>query len=435
MLKINKLALVAVTLITFNSFFNLSAQERTYSPFSRFGLGETQNIGYSGTSGMANTGIGMRSAYGINNQNVASLTALDSMSFYFDGGFSYFWQRQEIGELTLKNSNIVFDYFALAFSVSPKISSSVGIKPLTSSGYNFVIIEDQEDGTESYSQITGNGNLTAAYLSLAFKATKNLSLGADISYAFGNLRNISKSSFGGSSSGLNHGILKETRIASVLYNFGAQYTREIGEEKSITFGLTYRPNINLKGDTTSYIARGSEFGDDNNLFYTPRGVDTLRYDNNKFDNGELQYASAIGFGVSYEIKDKLIVGFDYKTELWSDAAHFDESFRYVNSSSYSVGAEYIPDDRSADSYISRIRYRGGAYYKTDNINVYGTDYYNYGITFGVGIPLKRSRSSINLSLELGTKEAVYDLNYKQSYGRVTANFSLHELWFYKRQFD
>ena len=435
MLKINKLAFVALTLLIIHSYKELSAQQRTYSPFSRFGLGETQILGYSGASGMGFTGIGMRSSFGINNLNVASLTALDTLSFYFDGGMSYYWQKQEAQNGNIQNSDMVFDYIALAFSVNKRVTSSVGFKPVSGTGYNFLTTKVLEDGTEANSELDGSGNLTQAYYSIAVKPFEQLSVGGTVSYLFGNLRNISKASFAESTGALNHGIYKEIRVSSLLYDFGAQFTHELDENKSIVVGVTYRPKLGLKGDSTTLIARGSQFGDDNNLFSTYSDVDTLRYGNSDYKNNELEYSSSFGIGISYNIKDRLSVGFDYLNEPWSDAAHFDKSFAYKNASRYSLGAEFIPNDRSAKSYLNRVRYRMGAYYRDENISIDGDDFYNYGITFGLGLPLKRSKTSVNLSFELGTKDTNGNNNYKQSYGKLTANFSLHELWFYKRKFD
>ncbi len=433
MLKTNKLALIVLSLLTLNPL-NLFAQQRTYSPFSRFGLGETQILGYSGHHGMGTTGIGIRSSYGINNLNVASLTELDSLSFYFDGGMSYFWQSQNTENGNIDNSDMVFDYITLAFSISPKITTSVGFRPVSGTGYKFLAIRDFDDGSQSESELSGSGNLTQAFFSVAGKPIDNLSIGASVSYLFGNLRNFSKSTFSDVSS-LKHGSFKELRISSISYDFGAQYTHQLDDKRSLTFGATFRPKIGLKGDSTSLTARGAVFGDDNNLFAPGSAIDTIRHSSGDYKNNEVEYSSSFGIGLSYNIKNKLTVGADYLYEPWSDVNHFDQSFEYKNSSKYSIGAEFIPNDRSAKSYLARIRYRAGAYYRTENISVDNADLYNYGITFGLGLPLKRSKTSINLSVEFGNRDANITSNYKQSYGKLVANFSLHELWFFKRKFD
>ncbi len=431
MLKINKLALAVLTLLTVSSFLNLNAQQRTYSTLSRFGLGEQQHIGYSGSAAMGYTGIGMRSSYGINNHNIASLTAMDSLSFYFDGGMSYYWQNQSTSEGEIQNSDMVFDYISLGFSVVPEVSASFGFKPLYSSGYKFSHIDNSVGAS---SELLGTGNLTQLYLGLAVSPAKNLSLGANISYLFGNIRNISKSSFDDASA-LKHGIYRELSVTNVLYDFGAQYQYQLDEERSIIIGMTFRPKLALKGDSTYLFARGSSFGDNNNLFASGISVDTLKHYKGEFDGNDLELASKIGLGISYNVENKLKVGLDYIYEPWAETNNFDKSYTLNNTSSFSAGAEFIPNNRSAKSYLARVKYRAGAYYRNENISINNEDLYNYGITFGLGLPLKRSKTSINLSAEFGQKGSSGNDFNKQTYGRITANFSIHELWFYKRKFE
>jgi len=60
---------------------------------------------------------------------------------------------------------------------------------------------------------------------------------------------------------------------------------------------------------------------------------------------------------------------------------------------------------------------------------------DYGITFGLGLPVKSIRSSLNLSFTYGTRGTTdYNL-VKENYGIVTFNVTLHDLWFRKRRFD
>lgn len=434
MLKLNKLAIIWLTLFSALPLLKISSQQRTYSPLSKFGIGETQSVGYQASSGMGYTGIAMRSEYGLSNLNPASLTSLDSLSFYFEGGMTHFWQDFSANGTSGKNSNIVFDYIALGFSVSPKFSSTVGFKPLTSTGYNYETITTHFDNDKSYSQLEGSGNITQAYFGFAYMPIKNLSVGANISYIFGSLQNISKASFSDATI-LKHGIFKETRISSVTYDFGAQYEHQLAENKSIIIGATFRPKIGLKGDTTLYVAKGNQFGDKNNLFQQGSFIDTIQYAQNNISGNEFEYASSFGIGISYKIKDKLNIGFDYLTELWSAANYIDKNIELQNSSRYSLGAEFIPNDRAANIYLARIRYRAGAYYQNENFRLGNNDVYNYGITFGVGLPLKRSKTAINIAMELGKRNVNGTDGLKQSYGKVTANFSLHEFWFVKRKFD
>jgi hypothetical protein len=434
MLKQNKLALALLSIISIIPLHNAFTQTRTYSPLSRYGLGDIQNHGFSGVHGMGNTGIGYRSSRGINNLNPASYTAMDSLSFYFEAGISDYWQSFETGGTTGENSNMVFDYITLGFSPSTKVSANFGIRPFSSTGYAYKQISEINENTTATQELVGSGNISQLYLGLAFKPVKHLSVGGNISYLFGNLQNVSKASFN-ESGDLNYGVKRELHASSILYDFGIQYEYVLSKNRTIIFGATYRPKIGLKGDTLFYAANGYEFGDNTDLFSLNNENKVIKNEQNDFNGNDQEYPGSIGFGVSYSIKNKLTIGGDFNFEAWEDANQLNSKLDVQNTTRYSVGAEFIPNDRAAKNYLNRIHYRIGGYYNNDYQIINNIETYNYGITFGVGLPLRRSKTAINFSLELGQRNANNSFDYKEKYGKVKVNLSLHEFWFAKRQFD
>jgi hypothetical protein len=57
------------------------------------------------------------------------------------------------------------------------------------------------------------------------------------------------------------------------------------------------------------------------------------------------------------------------------------------------------------------------------------------MTFGVGLPLNRSSSTLNLSAELGRIGTTSNNLLKEDYAKITLHFMLSERWFIKRKFD
>ena len=97
-------------------------------------------------------------------------------------------------------------------------------------------------------------------------------------------------------------------------------------------------------------------------------------------------------------------------------------------------------------YHKYISYRVGGYYSNYYLSVLkpnpeagvADDYYqleDYGITFGVGLPVKTLKSSINIAFTLGTRGTTEYNLVKENYGIITFNVTLHDLWFRKRRFD
>jgi hypothetical protein len=97
--------------------------------------------------------------------------------------------------------------------------------------------------------------------------------------------------------------------------------------------------------------------------------------------------------------------------------------------------EYIPDSEAIRGYYNHIRYRLGGYYTNTYLRI-GTDQVkDYGITFGVGLPLKGMRSTLNIGAVLGQRGNLSNNLIKETYGVFNLSLTLHDYWFLKRQFD
>ena len=82
-----------------------------------------------------------------------------------------------------------------------------------------------------------------------------------------------------------------------------------------------------------------------------------------------------------------------------------------------------------------MTYRLGGYYSNYYLEVNETQLEDYGITFGLGLPVRTLKSSINLAFTLGTRGTTQYNLVKENYGIITFNVTLHDLWFRKRRFD
>jgi hypothetical protein len=94
-----------------------------------------------------------------------------------------------------------------------------------------------------------------------------------------------------------------------------------------------------------------------------------------------------------------------------------------------LGAEYIHNPRGRD-HIDRMAWRLGANYRNSYAKVGGIQASEFSITCGVGLPLRTSRTVINVNVEYGNvggKMAILNENYF----KFGLNFTLHETWFVK----
>ncbi|WP_430813578.1 hypothetical protein [Carboxylicivirga sp. RSCT41] len=435
--------LVAITV------FSATAQNRTYSPYSRYGLGEIQDGGFGRNAAMGNTGIALSSSYNLNNLNPASYFSMDSISFFFEGGVTGFDQKIKTNDMEAQFSDMNFSYFAIGFPVAKWGFMSIGVKPESLVGYKF--FDDNEstdipitDGNYTRSNYQGDGNTTKAYAGIALSPIDNLSFGAHFSYVFGKVSHYSIAQFPNDPNAFKLVTSEQISVNDIYMDFGVQYRLKLKDRHNMVFGAIYNPKTGVKGKLKKLVAAGTNFNQDG---VTIINADTLSFTETKFNGNALELPEKFGFGVAYNIDDLLTVTADYSIAKWSDtefpslstSTTDPNAFTIGDEQTFAFGLEYIPNYRSASFYPSRIKYRLGTSYKQEYLitpaAAGGNHLEDFGITFGMGLPLKRSKTSFNLAFEWGQRGSTDNSLVKENYMRFTMNLTLHEYWFRKRKFD
>ena len=92
---------------------------------------------------------------------------------------------------------------------------------------------------------------------------------------------------------------------------------------------------------------------------------------------------------------------DYRNNNWNEYKLFGVNDDLENSNRWSLGFEYVPDKKSINKYYKMVRYRLGIYSSKTYLNLRNQQLDEKVVSFGFGLPLKRSGSLLNLSAELG----------------------------------
>ena len=411
-----------------------TAQMNTASPYSRFGTGEITHSGFAHNLALGNSGIALRSGSRINYFNPASFTSIDSMSFIFDFGLNFSTHEYKTNDFTKTFNNYNIDHIAIAFPVTKWWKSSVGVIPYSAVGYN---IKEQYlipvVGITDYFH-EGTGGISRFIIGNGFKLGEELSVGVNLSYLFGYQNYTQRVQFPNDPySGIT---LTENnlKIKGMTYNFGLQYHKTILDKYFFTLGGIFDNKINLKGEdfnsiSVFYPGTANTIGD--SITVNPNYsvvADTT--------NGKVTYPARTGIGLSLGIKDKLIITGEYSTQQWSKAMIMGKSDSLVNSSSMNFGVEYTPGNSgSIKKYFNRIHYRIGGYYINSNLRLRETQLKDYGITFGVGLPFRNTKTSFNLGFVLGQKGTLKNNLVKENYTLINFSMTFHDLWFIKTVID
>ena len=163
-----------------------SASQITSSPYSIFGLGSVEGTSTGTSTALGGTGIAFLSDRSLNLQNPASLAGMDSLFTIFEIGFAGKYTQYSTSKTHQSLLDANFRYIAMGFRVSPIWSTSFGITPFSTIGYNIHTQDEFGGSDQKYNKTySGEGGVNKVFLGNAFKLTRNLFIGVNAVYLFG----------------------------------------------------------------------------------------------------------------------------------------------------------------------------------------------------------------------------------------------------------
>jgi hypothetical protein len=415
----------------------LAAQELTFSPYSRYALGDVFSSTTTRNASMGGIGIATDNSFSINRLNPASyadilFTTMDVSAFGQVSGLRS--SSQTVFPIT---GGIHDAAFAFPSNKGPVLV--MGFSPFTSVGYQITTFRNItiDDSTfRERIQYAGNGGLNQAFVGAAGKLLdKRLSIGANARFLFGNTRYTWASrvmindSIG--ASGYNIiGVVREVYLSGWGFQGGITYQDTLRRNKLILWklGAIGEYNLPLQGDLFSEYT--------NTL-----ASDTLQ----SSQEGTVGIPVKFGLGLGIYRPNYWSVGLDFTYRNWSGLTYFGEALNLSREMRVAVGTEWTPDPES-DRYRRRINYRAGFYYKQSYISLDGKALSDYGLTLGLGLPgskkgvnrfsVGRLTSRVNLSAELGRRGALQaGQELEEWYAFLRLGFTINDRWFIRRVVD
>lgn len=391
------------------------SQTLTSNPYSYFGIGFLEKNGYCENQGMGSAGIALPSDDFLNSTNPASYSAIDSLAFYLYIGLYGKFSKFESGNLKQKTFDSNIKYFSLGFRASKIWGSSIGLAPFSTRGY-FVTTNYPVEGelSEFLISSTGSGSISKFYFSNSIRLTKQLSIGANISYLFGSLENLEEITYSDASFN-NISNTTSNQFSNFYFDFGMQYKFRIANNNYYA-GLTYSPEQRLKASYNKLVMNSSD-----TLFYKKDGTE------------DFIIPSSLGFGLGMKIEDKLKILVDLKILNWSESEYSYQAARLSNSWQINTGAEYVHNNKTGGKYWDYIKFRAGFRYEKTNLTIKSESLNEMAITTGLSFPF-RSRTTLNIAYEYATIGTNSGSSIKETYNRITIGFALKDRWFQKTKF-
>lgn len=410
-----QILLIAVLLLL--SGTTLIAQQGTTSPYSFYGMGTTNFKGTAENRAMGGLSVASDSIH-LNMLNPAGLADLELVNYTV--GMSY--QRADQKTLVEKQTatTTTFDYIAMGIPIG-RFGVSFGLLPSTSVGYHLISNNDAEHLME----YEGSGGVNKAYLGLGVELIKNWNIGIQAGYNFGSIKNIGISRI----RGVNYATRERNEFDVNGFDFvlGSSYTIPLSKGSYLIGSVGFSPKYDLNTENHRVME---------SILYSASG-EHLTMDRRELDmvKSDLELPQELTFGLGYGIEKHWFLGAEY-TERGKESFNSHSlaltNVAFKSSKAYRLGGYYIPNYRSFNNIFNRIVYRAGVRYEELGLSINGQDIKEFGISFGVGVPMNRMFSNINLGLEYGKRGTKSAGLIQENYLNVILTLSLNDKWFQKR---
>lgn len=409
--------------------FSVIVTTKAQSPYSMLGYGSFDDCSSGINLGMGGVGYGVNNKMQINPKNPASYAAMDSLTFLFDVGMSVESNWLKEGHLKERKTTANFDYAVAQFPIGKHLGGSLGIMPFSEVNYEY----GKKIPFGEYTNY-GEGGIHQVYLGFAAKLYKNLYLGANVSFLFGN---ITHSTTILPSSDYNVvAMIAQSRMHITDYkiDIGVRYTQPINDNHSITIGAVYSPKKKILG---------KKYNDLYQLETSGETSLTVESDTTQLKDYS-QMAATYGVGLGYNWGDKLVAGIDFTYQPWSQADYLplwkknytEETLKGNFNDRYriSAGVEYR-NALYSTKYFDRMKFRAGAYYEKSYLKFKGNGLSEIGATIGLGFPIMRDKSLVNLSAQYFHRKLTPEATIVENGLVFSIGISFNEFWFFKNRIE
>ncbi|MEM7186767.1 MAG: hypothetical protein AAF466_08925 [Bacteroidota bacterium] len=395
------------------------AQQGTVSPYSFFGIGSLKFKGTVENRAMGGIGVYSDSIH-LNIQNPAAIANLGLVNYALAG--SHKFDRFKTAEDSQKATTTSLDYLAIGLPMG-KFGASFGLLPFTASGYRL-----QNEDANTITQYEGTGGLNKAFLQVGYQVTPKFSVGVDINYDFGNIENVATAT----QEGIQYGTRETNRsdLKGFSYNFGAIYKTMLNEQLEFMSTATYTPETNFTSENERIL--------ETTLLLPSGTVTPIDRRNIAVADSDFTFPSQLTVGAGIGKPKKWFVGAEYtsqKTSNFTNRTFELENASFEDASKFEFGGFYIPNYNALGSYWKRVVYRAGFRFEETGIVVNNESISEFGISFGVGIPVGRLFSNLNLGFELGQRGTTNAGLVQETFFNTFISLSLNDRWFEKRYYD
>ncbi len=409
------------------------SQQTTNSPISSWGIGEWEQESPAFIQSLGGAGAAVLSDNKINYFNPASVGYLSQP--VYDVGLRVYTNSVQTDTGKAVKNNVYMQNVFLGLPIAKRWwGAAIGLKPFTKMNYNFN--NQWTDTLGTYTQeYSGFGGINELKISNSFNLLKDsinyLAVGVNTSYLFGSIQKTTKIIFPDEANAFNTQDIVRYDFSGLYLSGGVLASRKISDNISVSLGGTYGYSQSIRTIRLKLI---NTYEGTNAL---SNAKDTISYINDTLQSTIPSFYSA-GIAVNSE---RVWIGATWTSRNLSEISLAGVNQQLSQYSQISVGVQYTPNPEALNDLISLSSYRFG--FRTANITAKNASVSELGISFGVGIPVIRSKSktTFNFALEVGNRqyENFASALKNEVFSKISFGFSFcphkFDRWFYRQKID
>lgn len=393
---------------------DISAQDMT-SPYTVYGIGSIDHRIYNRTSGIANTGLALKSGHWLIANNPASIAGLEKGWYHFDlglSGRSVQYTGDPISEGAASSRDFGIKRAAFAVKLTNNWAGSIGFRQYSNVNYKYRTNVSIEGSADKFGvDYEGDGGLNNFYITNAISIGKRLMAGINLSVYSGS---INRTEYMADQS-IDRVV--ETRVqdfySSARLEYGLLYTQPINKKWNFSIGGRFNTKMDISPERTVTVEESSSVIIDEELVET-----------NSF-----HLPVSYGVGIALTKNNSFTIAADYVYENWKALNIRGSGWSLVNSHRLSGGFEMNWLVEKWNRPVERRYFQIGAFLDNSYLSVHSHQISEFGFTLGYGSNYRNVL--YNLALEIGKKGTISDGLIRENYVQLTLGLSWRDFFFSK----
>lgn len=289
-----------------------------------------------------------------------------------------------------------------------KLAIGIGMQPITRINQKYVTTNTDSLEEDREKHLYMKGGLSRATVNIAYNVLPHTGVGLGYEYTFGKITDNFRIVPSGAST--------PSIFLDVDYRFyghGLVFSANTRAIKNLNIGLQVRSPVML----TSRIKPSS-------------GSTAINESRLK----KLTLPALFNFGAEYDIGKRWSTGFDVIYQDWKNGYKIeDKTVGNFHDIFYRVGfgVEHTQSEKLFTEAINKLDYRFGVFYSNLNQTSADNQVKEYGVSFGVSLPIVRFRSRVDLSGVIGKRGDIKVNAYEETFFNFGITISVNETWYIK----